>query len=348
MNFFNSALGNQTIKGFINKRIERWLNKRVPSNFEHKLSSRNIFIMPTKFGFAYIMFDFLLFLLGTNYQNNTILLLSYLLASLFITVMMHSFYNFAQLRFLSSKKQYVFAKQVANFPISINAKKVHYDLNFYFAKHALPIKKVKVEQCEIGELQALVPYLAMQRGVYTLGRVKVFSEYPLGLFITWAMLDFSHQVIVFPEIKKLNGNQNYLSGLDDANENPLNNCHSSSGIDDFSELKNHIKGESQARIAWKQLARGQGKLSKHYQNQQGSLLWLKLSDMPSSNTETRLSYLCFLLLEIGKTEREFGLLLDLDNKNKQSIRIEPSSGYQHQQNCLIALAEFKQNGSDYV
>jgi len=350
MNLFSSVFnsGKHTTKGFINKRFDRWLSRRVPSSFEHKLSSRNIFIMPTRFGFAYLFFDILLFLLGTNYQNNTILLLSYLLASLFITVMMHSFYNFSQLTFSSTAKQFTFAKQQAFFPISIKANKSHFDLNFRFATQTALLNTIRIEQCDAGECQVLLPYSAMKRGIYDLGRVKVFSEYSLGLFITWAMLDFSHQLVVFPQSRKLNTNHNYLSGLDECKQSQNSTIQASVGIADFAELKNYIVGESQARVAWKQLARGQGKLSKHYQEQQGSLLWLKLSDMPSLDCETKLSYLCFLILEYGKSERDFGLLLDVsslgmtNNLNKpQAMKIMPSSGYQHQQNCLIALAKFK-------
>ncbi len=349
MSMFN--LFTEKIESFIRKRINRWLSKRVPSNFQHKLSSRNIFIMPTRFGFAYLFLDVLLFLLGTNYQNNIILLLSYLLASLFITLMLHSFYNFSRITFTSSAKQFTFAKQSVHFPIKIIAKKIHYDLNFHFSQQGDLSKKVKLEQGDIGESQVLLPILVLTRGVHNLGRVKVSSEYPLGLFITWAMLDFSHQLVAFPKPKKLRSNQNYLSGLDDSKQSSTTHSNLSAGIDDFSELKSYVVGESQARIAWKQLARGQGKLSKHYQNQQGSLHWLKLSDMPSADFETKLSFLCFLVLEHSKNEHDFGLLLDIGLKEGTSteagrkiVKIKPSSGYQHRQNCLIALAQLRHRG----
>lgn len=354
MNVFSSLsrIIAQPAKTFISQRIDRWLSKRVPSNYEHKLSNRNIFIMPTRFGLAYLFFDILLFLLGTNYQNNTILLLSYLLASLFITVMMHSFYNFSQLTFASTPIQYTFANQQTFFPITVKAKKIHYDLNFLFPAQNQQVslnlsqkaRSVTVEHCDIGKTQILIPYLATKRGVIKLGRVKVFSEYSLGFFITWAMLDFSHQLIVFPQPKKLTNSQNYLSGLegeDQQNQNKLNNTFL--GNDDFSELKNYITGESQARVAWKQLARGQGKLSKHYETQEGGLRWLKLSDMPSFDLETKLGYLCYLIVEYSKSDNDFGLILDIDSSSRvrnTAIKIMPSSGYQHQQNCLIALAKF--------
>ena len=331
----------------IQHRFDRWLKKRVPSNTQHKLSNRNIFIMPTRFGFAYLIFVVVLFLLGTNYQNNIILLLSYLLASLFITVMLHSFYNFSQLCFSSINKQNVFANQTAYIPMQIYAQKVHFDINFHFVEQGSLSDKIKLTQCEIGENKVLLPIYAQQRGVFNLGRVKVFSEYSLGLFITWAMLDFSHQLIVFPQPKKMHNGHQFLSSNDDSVSSQQSYQSAKEGIDDFSELKNYIVGESQARVAWKQLARGQGKLTKHYQNQQGSLAWLKLCDMPSNDIEEKLRYLCFLIIEYSKKDQEFGLILSLgaptlatQHNNNFTSSISPNTGYKHQQQCLTALAEF--------
>jgi uncharacterized protein (DUF58 family) len=326
-------------KKVVKNRFERWLSQRVPSRFQHKLSNKNIFILPTRFGFAYLFFDILLFLLGTNYQNNIILLLSYLLASLFITVMLHSFYNFSQLTFSSQAKQTCFAKQVINFPITITGHKTHFDINVKFCEPQHFVKEVKLAQCTTEASEVVLPWYANQRGIYALGRVKVFSEYSLGLFITWSLLDFSHQAIVFPQPKKLADNQKFSIGLNESNKD--NGVYMQTiGGDDYSELKNYVLGESQARIAWKQLARGQGKFSKNYQVQQGSLLWLTLSNMPSADMETKLQFLCFLILEYSKNKQNFGLVLDLPSlsNNSTAIKIASNTGFQHQQNCLLALA----------
>jgi len=336
----------QASKKIINKRFDRWLSRRVPSRFQHKLSNRNIFILPTRFGFSYLIFDVLLFLLGTNYQNNIILLLSYLLASLFITVMLHSFYNFSQLTFSSKAKQSSFAKQVINFPISVIGSKTHFDINFQFYEslhNVKSVKPVKLAECNTEAIEVLLPWYAQQRGVYQLGRVKVFSEYSLGLFITWSLLDFSHTAVVFPEPKRLSGNQQFLTGLDDNDKDNGAYMQATAGGDDYSELKNYVLGESQARIAWKQLARGQGKFSKNYQAQQGSLRWLTLSNMPSTDIETKLQFLCFLILEYSQNKQRFGLILDLPSSTKNSAtrKIEPNTGYKHQESCLIALTNVK-------
>jgi uncharacterized protein (DUF58 family) len=230
---------------------------------------------------------------------------------------------------------------MTNFPINITGHKTHFDINFQFVNPQYFVKKVQLSHCSTQTVEVLLPWYAKQRGIHSLGRVKVFSEYSLGLFTTWSLLDFSHQAIVFPDPKRLADNKQFLSSLDESDTD--NDIYTQKILDgdDYSELKNYISGEAQARIAWKQLARGQGKFSKHYQSQhtQGNLLWLKLSEMPSTDLEEKLQYLSFMILENTRNKQNYGLILDLVNiKNGAEILIQPNSGYKHQEECLIALA----------
>lgn len=331
------------IKTFINDRVDSWLSRRVPGKSEHVLTRNNIFILPTKFGLLYLLFVFLLFLLGTNYQNNIIMLMSYLLASFFITVMMHSFYNLAGLSLTSHSVHYGFAKQTINVPISISASKPHFDLTFGFAKYEF---KTHVENCEKGQTVIHVPYLPSHRGLIPLGRVKVSSEYSFGLFNAWSMLDFSHQATVYPQQIKILPSQYQKSDIQISNNDYISNETSTAGIEEFSELRKHVVGEPMSRIAWKQLARGQGKYTKHYHSQQGSIHLLKLSDMPNTSLELQLSYLSYLIVEASQTEQRFGLDLTLNsnmsNPDSEDY-IEPNSGQAHKLKCLSALACFNQS-----
>ncbi len=255
--------------------------------------------------------------------------------------MLHSFYNFSQLTFYSKAQQHCFAKQYANFPIHVVGHKTHFDINFEFVDSSTLGKKIKLVQCSKKATEVLLPWYAKQRGVFSTGRVKVFSEYSFGLFVTWSLLDFSHKAIVYPEPKRLAESQKFLTSI--------HNSENDDGVfsqtviegDDFSELKSYVLGESPARIAWKQFARGQGKLSKNYQAYpQGNLLWLTLSTMPGNGIEEKLKFLCYLIISYSNNKQVFGLHLDLSNRviDKSEVKIEPSTGDKHQQNCLIALA----------
>lgn len=299
-------------------------------------------IYPTRFGLAYIFVILLIFLLGTNYQNNIILLLSYLLTSLFITVMFHSFYNFSSLRFYSNPVQKGYAGSSFKFPVQIIAAKSHFDLNLSFSDANLGSDLVRLNQCQEGTHTIALSFIPTQRGKQKLGRVTVFSEYSLGIFKSKTVLDFDHQAIVYPKPKPLISGQFQLSPQQTSTDEDEGSIaiNENTGTDDFSELKTFVQGESRARTAWKQLAKGQGHFSKHYQANQGKLQWLNLSDMPGNNVEQRLCYLSFLINDLTVTNQTFGLCLSA-NRNDPLSTIAPDSGQQHQVSCLTALALYQ-------
>lgn len=322
-----------------------WLNKKIPPSSHHYLTSRNIFIFPTRFGFAYLGFVILVFLLGTNYQNNLILLLSYVLASFFIIVMMHSFYNFSQLSLSIKSNQTGFAQQTLYFPLLITSKKTHFNLNFSLDNHssAVTTSVVTLAQCLPGMTQVNLPYSNNKRGEFFLGRITIYSEYSFGFFKSWTHLDFGLSALVYPKPIPVVLNEYPILADKEDNFSESYQSNNNVGDDDFSELKSYVVGESRARTAWKQLARGQGHYSKHYQENQGGLICLTLHDMPQGNLETQLSYLSFLINELSQQGQSFSLQL---NDGKRVVGhnltgktiIEHGSGSEHQYACLRALA----------
>ena len=327
----------KAIKTLINTSFERWLLRRNPQQFEHQLSSRNIMIYPSRFGFAYLVFVVVLFLLATNYQNNIILLLSYLLASLFITVMLHSFYNVTQLRFSSHAQQSGYANDTLFFPIYVKTTKIHFDINAFFSHSGFESKATKIERCQSGVNVLTLAYKATSRGKHCLGRVTVFSEYSLGLFISKSILDFGHYALVYPQPKlfHLTDLMKHSQNNDDVTSN-LQTSHVK-GSDDFFELKRFVIGDPNSSVAWKQLAKGRGRFSKHYHQYQSKVLWLSILDMPGNSVEIKLSYLSFLVGELTISNQEFGLVLSND-VNDKNLNVAPNTGIKHQHACLQALA----------
>ncbi|WP_426357311.1 DUF58 domain-containing protein [Pseudocolwellia sp. HL-MZ19] len=311
------------IKQWFKKRFNKWLNQRIPAANEQSLGNRNIFIVPTKFGYAYVFSVLILFLLGTNYQNNLIILMSYLFASVFLTSMMYSFFNLSRLKFFFNSNVTAYATQTVSIPLAILSKKQRFDINFVFENN----DKAYAAVINAGESDINVPFQAVTRGVNNPGRLKISSEYAFGLFVCWTHLDFSCEVLTYPEKKVFNHIKHEAADL---HEELIGNTVSEGG-DDFGELRQYKQGESNAKIAWKQLARGQGWLTKTTQQELGSTIWLTLQQLPSSPIETKLQMLCFLVLDHHKSNVPFGLELD-------NLKIEPSTGSLHIKNCLQALA----------
>lgn len=319
-----------SIKSFFKKRAQGWLNKRIPAGAEQQLSNRNVFILPTGFGYAYLFSVFILFLLGTNYQNNLIILMSYLFASVFVVSMHHSFFNLSRLHFKMNNKVTAFALQTINIPLAVTTKKQRFDINFTFVDN----DPKRVDVIAVGQSAINIPYTPQTRGLNNPGRLKIWSEYTFGLFVCWTHLDFDCAITTYPAKKVFNNIKH------DASEQhaELNGNTVVEGGDDFGELRQYKQGESNAQIAWKQLARGQGLLTKTSQSELGSSVWLGLEQLPSAPIEKKLEMLCFLILDHHKRNIPFGLVLG-------TFEIAPSVGNKHISACLEALAFYGKSTS---
>lgn len=322
-------IGIKPIKLFIQSRFDRWLRNRMPAKLSRTLDNKSIFIFPTKLGFGYLFVLLLVFLLGTNYQNNVIILLAYLLASLFITVMLQSYYNFKGLTITAKENVSGYAKQYIEIPFTIHSEKQKHGLKFEY-QH----QPATVVECLDSENQLTVKYFAKSRGVIYIERLKISSEYSLGFFKTWTWCDFGHKAVIYPEVKPLPSKWMGGNNKDNAVEQE-NGGHFTDGIEDFHELNAYKEGEPLTHVAWKQLARGQGKFTKSYRQPVSSDTWLAIKNMPGVDSETKLSYLCYLVLQYSPQDVRFGLDL-------LTTKISPNSGQLHVQHCLEALAQYNQ------
>jgi uncharacterized protein (DUF58 family) len=315
------------LTSIIQNRFDTWLRNRMPASLNRTLDNKSIFIFPTRMGFAYLFVLLLVFLLGTNYQNNVIILLAYILASLFITVMLQSYYNFKGLTISTKANISGFAKQYIDVPFTVASEKHKYGLSFEYKNQPL----TKLDKLD-STSDISVKYFAQNRGVISLTRLKISSEYSLGLFKTWTWCDFGQKAIIYPEIKPMPAK--WLSSL--KNDNVIeqeNGDQYTDGVEDFHELNAYKEGEPLTHVAWKQLARGQGKFTKSYRQPVSSDTWLSLKAMPSSDLESKLSYLCYLVIQYSPQDVRFGLDL-------LTTKIPPNIGQAHIQECLEALAKY--------
>ncbi len=74
-------------------RIWDWIDSRRPVANTHHLNRNNLFIFPSQQGLWFLLVNLLLWVLGTNYQNNLILALAFLFLTFFIVAILHTFTN---------------------------------------------------------------------------------------------------------------------------------------------------------------------------------------------------------------------------------------------------------------
>lgn len=313
-----------------------WLKRRMPVLDEVRLHRRNIFILPSKFGGAFGVLNLLLFVLGVNYQNNLVIILSSFCFSLFMTTMLLCYQNMAGILIRPITRDEFVAGQLMNIECHLSCAKTnhsktkHTKTNHTKIKHGLIVNYRHEPISEVSSLpqQKTISVTLTQRarGVNRLPRLIIASVYPLGLFKAWANLEFEQDVTVFPESIP------YLEKLTAIEQS--DGAHSSrrtvSG-DSFSGLAPYREGESLKRVAWKQVAQGKGLLTKQFEQTLGEPQWLDINDINAINIEKRLSHLAHLVNYFSGQNQPFGLRL-----GQSTLPVGQGNSHRHAALTLLA------------
>ena len=311
-------------KHYFQALLARWLAKRLPASSSVTLTHKNIFILPSGFGLLWIGLILLLYLFGTNYQNNLVIGLSILLLSLLNTCLYYSYKNLAGLTLSSLPPPQAYSGETLSFPIALSSSHHAFEISINY-----PNNRAKV----MSELQrhpqkALVPFDTKRRGPLVPGRVKVESRYPLGLCRAWSYVDLANSQVIFANPVPTDVT---LSSADVADNALQPQGRFISGVDEFKGLKEHVLGESLKQVAWKQWAQGRGMLTKEFQQPQGLPVWLTLTRLDSDSLELQLCHLSWQIDKLSERGQIFGLKLGHQH-------IPPANGELHRIACQTALA----------
>lgn len=308
--------------------FQAWLKRRVPPQKKQILSHRNIFILPTRSGIGFVILCVLLWLLGTNYQNNLVLAVAFLLLSVMVVVILHTYANLSGLTIAVSHTHGNHVGQNGNVQLFVSREhtRKHESLLLYFDK-ALP------SHCDLVDVKTLavsVNVLLAHRGWYKPPRLRVTTTFPLGLIVAWSTLDMDTTVLAYPEPITGSTTSHNGSKYEDSEETVLIRH----GQEEFTGLRDYEAGDPIKHIAWRSLARGQNLATKLFDDYASQPLWLDWQHYAGLDREARLSRICDRALVLSQTDAVFGLCLP-------NQTINPAKGEQHLASILKALALFE-------
>ena len=315
-----------------NKRYQQWIFRRLPPVKKIRLDNRKLFIFPTRSGFVFFGLLLLLWLIATNFENNLVFAFTFLLASLFVVGVFHTFLNLSGLQIEGGRATPGFAGATAEFEylLSQAGKRQRYSIEF-----SHPGVDPVIESLVANEIKAI--YLSVpvkRRGWFQAQRITVQSVYPLGLLKVWTYLQFDTEALVYP--KAIDAPLPAQLGAGQGDKTPPENYRAhNSGSEDFVGLEKYQLGESLRHIAWKQFAREQGLQTKHYADAIDDEMWLDWEALPGMDTEARLSRLCAWALRFSESSQPYGLGLP-------GLELAPGIGRAHCDAVLRELALFEQ------
>lgn len=297
---------------------------------------QRVFIFLSRHGLIFVTLLLVMLLGAVNYNSSMAYVLVFLLSSLFMVCMLHTYKNLRGLALKSSEPAAVFAGQTACFPILLDNRFGParteliigpYPKNIARKKRALLEDTLVIANVDADHLHRItIPIAANKRGRLLLGRLRITSTYPLGLFRAWSYMPSSQTCLVYP--KPAGSFELPLPSEYELEEQ----MGVKTGTDDFVGFRKYRQGDSIRNIDWKAVARERGLLVKRFSGSGASKMQLSWEQTQHlGDIEQRLSQLCRWVLEADKLGYHYALTLP-------DASIELGTGEAHKHRCLSKLA----------
>ena len=287
------------------------------------LGLRNIYILPTRHGFLFLVVLGAMLIGSINYNNNLGFLLTFLLGSLMLTAMMHTYSMLYGLRLVSIVARPAFAGESAIVEVTTSgAGRPRSGMCWYFDHQTKVTTAVEPDH----PVTVFVPVPTSRRGTLDPGWLRIFSEYPTGLFRAWARVDAGTRCLVYPRPVSRPASVSRTASADGEGE-----ITPAEGVDDFEGLSAYQPGDPPRRIHWQSYSRGRGLHVKTFGGQAGPDWMLDLDAIREGDIEHKLSILCFHLLQCHRQRCSVAMKL-----GPQAI--PAGRGRAHRDRCLRALA----------
>lgn len=314
------------MRAFMQRRMAQWIRRRQGDDvLPVSLHRRRLYILPTRTGLAFGVLLLLMLIAGLNYANSLALLTTFLLGALALVSMHACHRNLLGLEISELAAQDGFAGGEAE--IRLRLSNPGRPLRVGIELQGMPGRTVSCSVPVGGSIAARVATATPVRGVMPVGRLRIRTTWPFGLFRAWTWLHLTEEVIVYP---KPRGARPLPVAAGVRGATAAQAC---GEPDEWTQLRSFREGDSPRQVAWKAYARGSPLLVKEYAASGGSERLFDFAALQGLDTEQRLSQLAQWILSAAAEGERFGLRLP-----RQLIGLDQGPG--HRQRCLRALARF--------
>lgn len=308
-------------------RLDAWIRRRGPTRPPLALGYRQIYILPTAFGWGVGVLLFAMLLGSLNFNNNLGLFTTFLVAGIALLSMHATHRNLEGLRIEHCQAASPFAGDPLELAVTLHDARgrgrsgLVAELDRRRCSRALAL-----EPWSRGELVLPVP--THERGWIEIPRIRLRTRFPIGWFEAWSWFWPERRFLVWPRPAE------HAPPLPAASERQTP-ARPGDESDEFHGLREWREGDPLHRIAWKASQRHGVLLARQFGRPERGRLVLRLADAPGAGLEQRISVLTRWVLDADAAGLEFGLELGSES-------LVPARGDSHRTRCLNALAEFGQ------
>jgi uncharacterized protein (DUF58 family) len=298
-----------------------------PRREDLRLAQRNVYILPSRAGLLYAVILLAMLVASINYALSLGFMLTFLLGAVGVVSMLHTFRNMATLVLRPGRAEPVFAGQPAEFSVlMINPGRLE---RFAIHLHAPGMAGSETADVAPGAEQIVrIAVPATRRGLMPVPRIKLWTEFPLGLWRVWAYWRPAIDVLVYPTP------ESPAVPLPENSAVAGEGHGMGKGEEDVASVRPYQAGDSPRRIAWRAMARSASDdlLTKQFEGGERGELRLDWSQLPGAlDVEAKVSRLTRWVLDAEASGARWALVLP-----GRTIEIDTGAG--HRQRCLEALA----------
>lgn len=284
------------------------------------INRHRIYVLPTRFGLMFSAVLLVMLLGALNYNNNPAMLLTCLLGAAGYQSVFQAFRAIDRVQLRALRAEPCHAGDTLRISLHF-----HIDAR---PRHSL---RLSVESNET--VFDLIPgsdgcvrieLSAPQRGWHRLGRIRVYSEYPFGLFQVWSWLNPEFAALVYPRLEA-NAPPLPQDGAD-AQQQAVRR----SG-DELAMLRGYHPTDPLRSIAWKASARHDTLLVKEFEQLRGREVVLDFATLHGLEREARIARLARWVCLAEAAQLRYSLRLPERNPG-------PGLGADHRHACLRELA----------
>jgi uncharacterized protein (DUF58 family) len=289
-----------------------------------RIGSRQIFILPTVNGLRFGAVLLVMLIGSLNYQNNLGLLFTFLLASVALLAMHHTWFNLLGLSVQVRGGPPVFVGEDRIFEVIIGTEgqRSRYDLGIAGTEGQPQAIAIQGRDC--GTIRIGLP--ALERGLSAIEEVTLETRYPLNLFRAWCYVKTNATTLVYPKPAPVAPEPGSAAG-----DTTPRRHQGPEGMEDYLGPRGYRDGDSPKHIDWKAFARERGLVVKQFGGAEGEEVWIDWSLLITGNAETRISLLTRQVLDAAEAQVRYGLRLP-------GLEEAPGRGAAHLHRCLTHLA----------
>jgi uncharacterized protein (DUF58 family) len=321
--FAAARVGSGALKETLRKRAAAWVRRRQGDDrLPIVVSSRRLYILPTRAGLAFAALVLVMLLGGLNYSNSVALMMTFLLAGFGMIAMHLTHRNMVRtaVRAISTANAFVGEHGTLQVTLQNSADSDRLGIEV----EAAGSERVAIDVPAGGSARADIALPLARRGRLDIDRIKLSTAFPFGLFRAWTYVHLRISVLAWPVPR---GRREPPPETANAGNAPA--LHRA-GDEEWSSLREFRSGDSPRQVAWGAYARGRGLLVKTYQSSAAHHRNFDLATVPGE-LEARLEQLSGWIVAAHARGERYGLRLG-------EHELPPEGGHDHRARCLDSLA----------